>query len=83
MSRPLRVQRPDAWYHITGRATERRVIFRTDRDYFHWLELILELTERFRLQVLAYAMMAQALPSGGGRARDEPVQDHAMVSNQL
>ena len=57
MSRPLRVQRPDAWYHITGRGTERWVIFRRDRDYQHWLELIVELTDRFRLQVMAYAMM--------------------------
>ena len=58
MARPLRLQRPDAWYHLCARATERSIIYRSDRERAHWLELFPELVERFRVQIFAYAMMA-------------------------
>ena len=32
MARPLRMERAGAWYHVTVRGTERRVIFADDRS---------------------------------------------------
>jgi putative transposase len=58
MARPLRVHRADAWYHVTARGTKRRDIFREEPDRRHWLELIPELAERFRVPIFAYVMMA-------------------------
>jgi REP-associated tyrosine transposase len=57
MARPLRLHRPDAWYHLTARGTDRKDIYREERDRRHWLELIPELAERFHLQIFAYVMM--------------------------
>jgi REP element-mobilizing transposase RayT len=31
MARPLRIEYPGAWYHVTCRGNERRAIFRDDR----------------------------------------------------
>jgi putative transposase len=57
MARPLRLHRPDAWYHLTAGGTDRKDIYREERDRRHWLELIPELAERFHLQIFAYVMM--------------------------
>ena len=32
MARPLRIDYPDAFYHVTCRGNERREIFKDDRD---------------------------------------------------
>ena len=32
MSRPLRVDVPDGWYHVMSRGIDQRVIFKDDRD---------------------------------------------------
>ncbi len=39
MARPLRINVPGGWYHITARGIERRAIFETRRDREHFLEL--------------------------------------------
>ena len=57
MARPLRIERPGAWYHVTGRGLERRRIFLDDRDRRHWLELLEEAVPRWRLRVYAYVLM--------------------------
>ena len=57
MARPLRIQYPGAWYHLTGRGNERRNIFRDDRDRLHFLELLEELVDRYRLRLYAYVLM--------------------------
>jgi len=57
VARPLRIQRPDAWYHITGRGTGRKEIYLDESDRRHWLELLPEVAERFRLRIFAYVMM--------------------------
>ena len=57
MARPLRVNRPGAWHHVTARGIERRALFRTEGDRKHWLELMPELQDRFRLLVHAYVLM--------------------------
>jgi hypothetical protein len=32
MSRPLRIQYPGAYYHVTSRGNEQKDIFKSDRD---------------------------------------------------
>lgn len=57
MARPLRIQTDGAWYHVTARGTERRVIFRTDEEYQHFIDLLGALTVRYRVRVHAYVLM--------------------------
>jgi putative transposase len=57
MARPLRIGWPGAWYHVTARGIERRDIFTADRDRIHWLELMPEFQDRFRLVLHAYVLM--------------------------
>jgi len=49
MARPLRIERPGGWYHVTARGNERRAIFRDERDRRHFLELLAEAVLRFRV----------------------------------
>ena len=58
MSRPLRIQIEDGWYHVTSRGTERRVIFTDDRERKHFLELLEQLRERYRIIIHSYVLMA-------------------------
>jgi REP element-mobilizing transposase RayT len=57
MARLLRLERAGAWYHITARGNERRVIYREERDRAHFLELIPEWLERFDCRLHAYVLM--------------------------
>lgn len=57
MARPLRVNVPDGWYHLTARGNERRAIFTHAREYRHFLDLVEEWTERCRVVVAAFALM--------------------------
>ena len=47
MARPLRIEHPGGWYHITSRGNERRAVFRADRDRIHFWELLAEMPQRF------------------------------------
>src|SRR5437667_11980997 len=57
MARPLRMERVGAWYHVTARGTERRVIFADDRDRRRWMELVAEAVAVFNLVVHGYVLM--------------------------
>lgn len=57
MARPLRLEQPGAWYHVTGRGVERRAIFRDDRDRRRWLALIAEAVPMFQWLVHGYVLM--------------------------
>ena len=58
MARPLRIERSGAWYHVTGRGLERRNLFAGTKDRSHWLELLDEATDLWRLIIHGYAQMA-------------------------
>jgi len=58
MARPLRIDVVGGWYHITARRHSRARLFLDDRDGAHFLELLEEVTERFRVEVHAYVLMA-------------------------
>jgi REP element-mobilizing transposase RayT len=57
MARPLRIEHPGGWYHVTSRGNERRAIFRDDRDRAHFLELLENMVARFDLRVHGFVLM--------------------------
>ena len=57
MARPLRIEFPEAFYHLTARGNERKPIFRDDRDRGRLLDILGEAAERYRLVVHAYVLM--------------------------
>lgn len=40
MARPTRVDFPGAWYHVLNRGIEKRAIFRSQRCYEKFIELL-------------------------------------------
>ena len=57
MARPLRVNLCGGWYHVMHRGIERRAIFETGRDHEHFLELLGEVSERYRFVIHAYCLL--------------------------
>ncbi|MCE5211659.1 MAG: transposase, partial [Deltaproteobacteria bacterium] len=58
MSRPLRIQYPDASYHVTCRGNERRQIFRDLDDQKTFFRLLIRSLDIFEVHLLAYALMS-------------------------
>ena len=50
MARPLRIEYPGAYYHVTARGNERKAIFRDDSDREKFLELLGRAVEEFQLR---------------------------------
>src|SRR5512139_1965070 len=57
MSRPLRIEYLDAWYHVLNRGSRRESIFREERDYKNFLRTVEEASECWDLRVAAYCLM--------------------------
>lgn len=57
MTRPLRIQYPDAFYHVTCRGNERREIFRDKEDRAVFLKMLARSIDIFGVQLAAYACM--------------------------
>lgn len=57
MSRPLRIQYPDAWYHVMNRGRRGEEIFEAKEDYLSFVELLQELNDVFNVKVAAYCLM--------------------------
>ena len=57
MARRLRTNRVDGWYHVFHRGIERRAIYADDRDREHFVGLLGEMHERFRVLIHAYSLM--------------------------
>lgn len=57
MARPLRLQLPDAIYHVSARGNERAAIFRGDGDRRHFLELLANAVKDEHWRVLCYCLM--------------------------
>ena len=51
MARPLRIEIPGAWYYVTARGNERRLIFRGDRDFARFVEILEEMAGRYRVRL--------------------------------
>ena len=58
MSRPLRIQYPDAWYHVMNRGRRGDEIFCEDDDYVTFIDLLKEIAEDYNVKVSAYCLMS-------------------------
>ena len=58
MARPLRLQHPEVWYHVTSRGNGQQRIFKSDKDRLHLRQLLAETVERFKLRLFAYVFMS-------------------------
>ena len=58
MARPLRIQYPGAWYHVTSRGNERRDIFSDDTDRGQLLEILAESASIYGAEIHAYVLMS-------------------------
>ena len=56
MSRPLRIEYPDAWYHVMNRGRRRESIFQEKDDYLVFIELLKEIVDMWNLRVGAYCL---------------------------
>ena len=58
MARPLRIEFPDALYHVTSRGNDRRMIFADDCDRIAFLSFLALTVRRFRWSVPAWVLMS-------------------------
>lgn len=56
-ARPLRVQYPGAFYHVMNRGNASGKIFRSERDFVGFLNLLGETVEKFKIRVHAFCLM--------------------------
>jgi REP element-mobilizing transposase RayT len=57
MARPLRIEYPGAIYHVTSRGNEKRSIFLGDLDRKRFLNLLVDVNERYHWICHAYCLM--------------------------
>jgi putative transposase len=57
MVRPLRIEYPGAWYHVTSRGNESKKIFSDDRDKRMFLEILSATRNLYNVEVHAYVLM--------------------------
>ncbi len=75
MSRPLRIQYPDAWYHVMNRGRRGENIFETKEDYWSFVDLLEELDEVFNIKVAAYCLMSNHIIISWSRLRMQTFPD--------
>jgi len=57
MSRPLRIQYPDAWYHVMNRGRRGESVFLDKQDYSMFVELLKEVVDMYKVRVGAYCLI--------------------------
>ena len=57
MSRPLRIEFPDAWYHVMNRGRRGEAVYHDKTDYQAFINLLIESTDMWDLRVSAYCLM--------------------------
>lgn len=57
MARPIRVEFPDAVYHVTARGNEKKAIYRDDDDREKFMATLEETVDRFGVVVHAFCLM--------------------------
>lgn len=58
MARPLRIEYPHAFYHITARGNERKDIFRSRGDREQFLSYLASAAERYQAVIHVYCLMS-------------------------
>jgi putative transposase len=57
MSRPLRIDYPNAWHHVMNRARRREDLFVDKADYQQFIDLLQETAALFHVNVAAFCLM--------------------------
>jgi putative transposase len=57
MARPLRIEFPGAFYHVTSRGNERKAVFKSLRDREKFLSYLESATERYGAAIHVYCLM--------------------------
>ncbi|MFQ5846829.1 MAG: helix-turn-helix domain-containing protein [Candidatus Methylomirabilales bacterium] len=57
MSRPLRLEFPEAWYHVMNRGSGSRAIFHDDDDRWDFLRLLRDVGRMWSIQLHAFCLM--------------------------
>jgi putative transposase len=57
MARPLRIEYPDAWYHVTNRGRRAENIFTHHTDYHAFLDLLQEAAGLWNLRIAGFCLM--------------------------
>jgi REP element-mobilizing transposase RayT len=58
VARPLRIEYPGAFYHVTTRGNEQKEIFKSQRDREQFLSYLESATERYGAVIHAYCLMS-------------------------
>src|SRR4030042_5728637 len=57
MSRPLRIEYANAWYHVMNRGRRRESVFTYEKDYNVFITLLKETVEMWNLRIAAYCLI--------------------------
>ena len=57
MARAARIRVSGGWYHVCSRGHNREGVFSDATDYSHFVDLLEEMRERFRVRLYAYCLM--------------------------
>ena len=57
MARPLRIEYPGAWYHITSRGNNTQSVFHDDADRRAFIRILKESIEAFTVELHGYVLM--------------------------
>ena len=57
MSRPLRIDYPNAWHHVMNRARREEDLFIDKADYQQFIDLLQETVDLFNVNVAAFCLM--------------------------
>jgi putative transposase len=58
MARPLRIEFPGAYYHVTSRGNEQKDVFRSKRDREKFIEYLASSSDRYGAVIHAYCLMS-------------------------
>jgi len=57
MARPLRIEYEGAYYHLLSRGNQQQTVSLSDQDRRTFLESLVRLSERFKVDIIAYVLM--------------------------
>ncbi|MGO9121984.1 MAG: transposase [Desulfomonilaceae bacterium] len=57
MSRPLRIEYPEAWYHVMNRGRRREAIFPDREDYLRFLDLLRQASVMWTVRIAGFCLM--------------------------
>ena len=83
MARPIRIQYPDAVYHVMARGNQGRDIFRDDKDRKRFLETVGEACQKTGWEIHAFAGHDTRVTQAISRMRNRPGRKLRALRSQL